>query len=345
MDFYTTPSIPFETRVTGGGDTEEYSDFLSICVRSPNTPSAQNRALTTEEDQSGSVTLIATDPNNDTLTFALVSPPNTSHGSVTISGNTATFTPKPNWNGTTSFTYKANDGKADSNTATVTVTVNPVNDPPSVSSATLNIDEDTVGTLTLEVSDVDLQFEGDSHTWSIVTPLAVAHGTATIAGNKLTFTPAKDWNGTTTLHYRATDSKGAQSNTAVITITARPVNDPPVASDRLLTIAEDTPGSVTLVATDVDGDTLTYSIVTKPNSAHGSIALSGNKITFNPSRDWNGTTIFTYKASDGALDSNIATVTINVTPVNDSPVAKPGLSIRTIENLPVKINGAITTTP
>ena len=314
------PRKYIETRVTGGGDTEEYSDFLSICVRSPNTPpTAQNRSLTTDEDQSGSVTLVATDPNNDALTFALVSQPNASHGSVVISGNMVTFTPKPNWNGTTSFTYLANDGKANSNTATVTVTVTPVNDTPSVSNATLALDEDTVGTLTLAVTDVDLQFEGDSHTWSIVTAPNAAHGTASIAGNNLTFTPVKDWNGTTTLTYRATDSKGANSNTATITITVRPVNDAPVASNRTLTVAEDTAGTVTLLATDVDGDALTYSLVTQPNTAHGTVSLSGNVATFTPKPNWNGTTSFTYRANDGTVNSNTATVTVTVTPVNDPP--------------------------
>ncbi|RRV02616.1 hypothetical protein EGJ28_24435, partial [Stutzerimonas xanthomarina] len=67
---------------------------------------------------------------------SLVNAPNNAHGTVTISGDRATFTPKLNWNGTTTFTYRANDGKANSNTATVTVTVTPVNDAPSVSNTT-----------------------------------------------------------------------------------------------------------------------------------------------------------------------------------------------------------------
>ena len=282
-------------------------------------PTASDLALTTAEDTSRTVGLVASDGDGDVLTYSLVTAPNPAHGSVLISGSSATFSPAPNWNGTTSFTYLANDGTVNSNTATVTVTVTPVNDPPSVSNAALALDEDTVGTLTLAVTDVDLQFEGDSHTWSIVTAPNAAHGTASIAGNNLTFTPVKDWNGTTTLTYRARDSKGANSNTATITITVRPVNDAPVASNRTLTVAEDTAGTVTLLATDVDGDALTYSLVTQPNAAHGTVSLSGNVATFTPTPNWNGTTSFTYLANDGTVNSNTATVTVTVTPVNDPP--------------------------
>ncbi|QCT95454.1 tandem-95 repeat protein (plasmid) [Stutzerimonas degradans] len=293
---------------------------ITITVRSVNdSPVASNRSLTTAEDKAGIVELVATDVDGDALSYSVVTAPSSTHGTVTISGDKATFTPKPNWNGTTSFTYRANDGTANSNTATVTVTVTPVNDTPSVSNATLALDEDTVGALTLAVTDVDLQFEGDSHTWSIVTAPNAAHGTASISGNKLTFTPVEDWNGVTTLTYRATDSKGAVSNTATITITVRSVNDSPVASNRSLTTAEDKAGIVELVATDVDGDALSYSVVTAPSSTHGTVTISGDKATFTPKPNWNGTTSFTYRANDGTANSNTATVTVTVTPVNDTP--------------------------
>src|SRR5690606_38878720 len=174
------------------------------------------------------------------------------HGTVSITGNKVTFTPKPNWNGTTSFTYRASDGKLNSNTATVSVTVTPVNDAPTVSNRTHTMDEDTTATITLPVTDVDLQFEGDSHTWSIVTAPDAAHGTATISGDKLTFKPKANWNGTATLTYRAQDSRGANSNTATVTFTVRPVNDAPVVTDVALTMDEDTTATITLPLTDVD---------------------------------------------------------------------------------------------
>ena len=306
---------------SGAAWTAGSVSYGPLCESVPNNtvPVASNGTLTVIEDTAGTVTLVASDVDGDSLTYGVVTAPNSAHGTVTISGNKATFTPKPNWNGTTSFTYRANDGTANSNTATISVTVTPVNDAPSVSNATLTVNEDTVGTLTLQVTDVDLQFEGDSHTWSIITAPNAAHGTVSIAGNKLTFTPVKDWNGTTTLTYRASDSKNVNSNTATITITVNPVNDAPVASNGSLTVAEDTAATVTLVASDVDSDSLTYGVVTAPNSAHGTVTISGNKATFTPKPNWNGTTSFTYRANDGTANSNTATVTLTVTPVNDVP--------------------------
>src|SRR5690606_39587784 len=88
------------------------------------------------------------------------------------------------------------------------------------------------------------QYAGVSRAWSTVTGPTAAHGSATISGDKLTFTPKEDWNGTATLTYRATDSKGANSNTGTVTIIVRPVNDAPVASNVSLATAEEDRTSV-----------------------------------------------------------------------------------------------------
>ena len=297
--------------------TVTYNDPFVSGMNTP--PTVSDRSFSVLEDNAGSLGLSAFDADSgDSYSFRMVSGP--AAGTASISGSSLQYTPPSNWNGRTTLSYLAIDSKgASSNTSTVTITVTPVNDTPSVSNASMAINEDAVGTLTLGVSDVDLQYEGDSHTWSIVTVPNSAHGTASISGNKLSFTPKPNWNGTTTLTYRARDSKGANSNTATVTITVRPVNDAPVASNTTLTVAEDTAGTVTLVASDVDGDSLTYSIVAQPNAAHGTVTISGNKATFTPKPNWNGTTTFTYRANDGTVNSNTATVTVTVTPVNDTP--------------------------
>lgn len=308
--------------ITGSGSKLSIS---GESIGSPNVPGfnerpvAAARVLTTTEDNDGTVTLLASDGDGDSLSYSLVTAPNSSHGTASVSGNKATFTPRPDWNGTTSFTYRAFDGQEYSTPATVSVTTTPVNDPPSVSDRLMSLNEDTTSTLTLSVTDVDLSFEGDSHIWEIVSAPNAAHGSASISGNKLTFTPAANWNGTTTLTYRAKDSKGAYSAVKTVTITVNEVNDAPVANNRNMTTAEDTAGNVTLVASDIDGDSLTYSLVTPPNSAHGTVTISGNVATFTPKPNWNGTTSFTYRANDGTANSNTATVSVTVTPVNDGP--------------------------
>ncbi|GAA0419853.1 hypothetical protein GCM10008969_48990 [Pseudomonas veronii subsp. inensis] len=282
-------------------------------------PIAQDVLQTVTEDTIASINLLAQDSDGDVLTFNVVDIPNPAHGSVAITDGIAKFTPKPNWNGTTTFTYRANDGTANSNIATVTVTVTPVNDVPSVSNATLVLDEDTSGTLNLNVTDVDLSFEGDSHTWEIVTAPNSTHGSASISGSTLTFTPVANWNGTTTLAYRAKDSKGDYSAPMTVTITVIPVNDVPVAADFDVATPEETAITIFRPGTDIeDNDSLQF--VVSGSVSNGTLKINGPNVEFTPALDYNGTSVIKFKVIDteGAW-SNEGTITINVTAVNDVP--------------------------
>ncbi|WP_162836515.1 Ig-like domain-containing protein, partial [Stutzerimonas stutzeri] len=152
----------------GSGDLRELSTDHPIVTNA--APVSHNGSILMAEDTTFSTNLSGSDPDGDSLTYHLVTPPSSNHGTVSISGGKATFTPKDDWNGNTYFTFRVRDsGGLYSNISTISVTVTPVNDVPSVIDHSLSLDEDTMGTHTLEVSDVDLQFEGDSHTWSIVT--------------------------------------------------------------------------------------------------------------------------------------------------------------------------------
>ncbi len=105
-------------------------------------PVANPQSVTTAEDAPQSITLDATDDDGDTLTYSIVSNP--SHGSISAGTSaTRTYTPTANYNGTDSFTFKANDGTDDSNTATVSITVTPVNDPPNAVNNTYTTNENT----------------------------------------------------------------------------------------------------------------------------------------------------------------------------------------------------------
>src|SRR4029077_12944866 len=115
------------------------------------------------------------------------------------------------------------------------------------------------------------------------------------------------------------------SNVATVSITVTAVNDAPVATNGALTTLEDTPGTGTLAATDVDGDALTFSIVA--NGSKGTATITNattGAYTYTPNPNANGADSFTFKAHDAALDSNTATVTVTITPVNDAPVATNG---------------------
>jgi len=95
-------------------------------------------------------------------------------------------------------------------------------------------------------------------------------------------------------------------------------NNAPVASNLNAAVNEDASIVLTLVASDVDGNALVYSIVSAPTSGTLS-AILGDQVTYTPSSNFNGVDTFTFKANDGIVDSNIATVTMTVNPISDNP--------------------------
>ncbi len=109
------------------------------------------------------------------------------------------------------------------------------------------------------------------------------------------------------------------SNIATVTLEVEVANDAPVAEAISASTNEDTNKSITLVGTDIDGDSLTYTKVTDP--AHGTVSFAGSTASYTPESNYSGADSFTYLVNDNTVDSNTATVTINVTAVNDAPTA------------------------
>ncbi|MEA2450951.1 MAG: large repetitive protein [Thermoleophilaceae bacterium] len=284
-------------------------------------PSASDRSLTTDEDTPGSWTPSVSDANSDPVTCEIVSQP--SHGSATVSSDCSTggYTPTGNYNGPDSFTYRATDShSALSNTATVSATVNPVNDAPSAADRSLTTAEDTAGSWTPSVADVD---SGDPATCAIVSQ--PAHGSASVASDcsSGTYTPSGDYNGSDSFTYRATDSHSAQSGAATVSATITAVNDAPSAADRSLTTAEDTSGSWTPSVVDADsGDSASCAIVSQPAHGSATVASDCSGGTYTPNGNYNGSDSFTYRATDSqSAQSGAATVSATVTAVNDAPTA------------------------
>ena len=155
----------------------------------------------------------------------------------------------------------------------------------------------------------------------------------------LTFTTTAHAFGLATIGVRITDNGGVFSggvDTSAVqtfTITVTAVNDAPTCADVSLTTAEDTTGSTAPDCADVDGDALTYSIVDQPTD--GSAAVVLGQLEYSPDLNFNGTDSFTYLANDGLLDSNVATVDVTVTAVNDAPTCAD-VSLTTAEDTPAR---------
>ena len=197
---------------------------VTLTVTEVNTaPVAQDLIATTLEDTPVDVTLVATDAEDDALTYAIVDQP--AHGTVTLVGTTATYTPALNFNGEDSFTYKANDGLVDSVMAVVTITVTPVNDWPIANDDSY----ETVTGVLLDVAapgvlDNDVLLDPDEVV-SITILDEPQHGTLSMNDDgSFTYTPDAGFMGTDTFRYQLNSVQlhAEWSDDALVTIVVKP---------------------------------------------------------------------------------------------------------------------------
>ncbi|MCO6454942.1 MAG: tandem-95 repeat protein, partial [Pirellulaceae bacterium] len=294
---------------------------VTITVRPVNDPPvAVNDAYATDEDTplvvaAPGILVNDSDLDGDALTVVvgLISGP--TNGTLTAGADGSfTYTPAANFHGTDSFTYRATDGTAESNTATVTITVRPVNDAPVAVNDAYVTDEDTPLVIAAPgILGNDSDLDGDALTVVVGSISGPSHGTVVANANgSFTYTPAANFHGTDSFTYRATDGT-ANSNIATVTITVSPVNDPPVARDDNAVTSQDTPVTIAVLAndSDVDGDPLTVTAATAP--ANGSAVVNANgTITYTPATGFTGSDTFEYTISDGNGGTDTAQVTVTV---------------------------------
>jgi Big-like domain-containing protein len=255
-----------------------------------------------------------TDPDSPTFTAVLVTGP--ANGDLELAGDGSfAYRPNPDFNGTDSFTYTATDGEAVSGPATVTITVNPVNDPPAGIEHSYTTDEDAQLVVAAPgvlqgATDVD----GDPLTAVLFT--APDRGTLELATDgSFTYLPDPNFNGTDTFSYRMSDGQ-ALSDPILVTITVDPVYDPPIAVDDSytatigVTLNVGAPGVLANDVADSGGD-LTAELVT--GVTHGTLVLNPDgSFTYLTNLTAAGVDSFTYRASDGIAFGDPATVTITV---------------------------------
>lgn len=323
-------------------------------VNGTNPPGVANESVSTNEDNAKTFSFEAASATNAALTFTNTSTP--AHGTLTISGNTATYTPAADFNGTDSFSYKASDGTATSNTATVTISVLEVNDAPAAGDDTKSTDEDTpliFAASDLLANDSAGPANESSQTLTVTAVSLPVHGTVTLSNAQITFVPAANYNGPAAFTYHvcdngftagASDSKCADGTVNVI---VNAVNDAPVAANDAKSTDEDVPlafNASDLTANDSAGpadeaaQTLTVSAV--DSAVNGSVELKNGAITFTPSPNFNGGASFRYQVCDNGTPSLCAYATVNVTvnPVNDAP------TIDAIADQTVEIGGSVSFT-
>ncbi len=163
-------------------------------------PSASSGSVTTNEDTSKPFTLVGSDTDGDPVTFIIVNNP--MHGGLSGTPPNLTYTPVLNYNGPDTFDFKTNDGTHDSNIATVAITINPVNDPPTAVAQSVATNKNTPLAITLTGNDVETPPANLSFSITVIP----AHGSLTGTAPNLTYTPATDYFGPDSFKFTVTDT-------------------------------------------------------------------------------------------------------------------------------------------
>jgi hypothetical protein len=293
-----------------GVDRSAVKRFKITVSGENDAPVAGSQAVAAVEDTAKAITLGGYDAEGSALTYTVVRQP--TKGTLSGTLPNLVYTPSTNANGADNFTFKVSDGTLESGVATVTIVVAAVNDLPVVSGQSVTTDEDAPVAITLSGSDVD----GDTLTYTVVA--GPTKGELTGTAPNLVYVPNSDVSGTDSFTYKVNDGT-ADSGLATVSITVASVNDAPVAGTQSVKTDEDTAAMITLTGFDPEGATLTYTVVSQP--ANGVVSGEGASLEYMPNPDFNGKDSFTYKVSDGSLDSSPVTVAITVASTPDGPVA------------------------
>ena len=273
-------------------------------------------------------------PVTDTHTITITSGP--SHGTGSVVTNSIRYTPTANYNGPDSITYEIEDSFHVITTATITYTVEPVNDEPTAYDDSITIDEDGIATIDVLANDTDIDLHPTlnnpmTEALTVVSNgfSGVDNGEVSIVDNKVVFTPTANWNGTETFTYTVKDNANATA-TASVTVTVDPINDAPVANDYNLNLNEDNSLDQQVLWTSTDYDlvpslnnpvTDTHTITITSGPSHGTGSVVTNSIRYTPTANYNGPDSITYEIEDSFNVITTATITYTVEPVNDEPTA------------------------
>ncbi len=313
-------------------------------------PTVKSFHIVAKKNQGIVIQLKASDADGDKLSFTITEA--SLHGELrmvddkgditdqkvkvgdTLKSNSVGFVPRqdyitPSGGEPDAFKYKASDGQADSNEATVTITVKETNHKPTVQNAQVSTQEDTAVEITLKGADSDgdkLTFRVTRHPNRGQLSDFVRVDDTTV---KTTYTPNKDDHGSDSFKFVANDGT-VDSDEGEVDITITAVDDAPVAKDVSTTTDEDTAKDISISATDVDNDAsdLTFTLLTNKSQHGGTLTLNGTTVTYTPPRNWpeghvfqadQDTDQFKFQVCDPDNKCDTGTVKVSVKPVEDAP--------------------------
>ncbi|MDH3249446.1 MAG: Ig-like domain-containing protein, partial [Acidimicrobiia bacterium] len=291
------------------------------------TPTASDDTVSATEDTDTIWNLALNDSDVDgdldPTTLAVLTGP--ANGTLVNNGDgTVTYTPDLDFTGPDALTYQICDGAGLCDTASVSITVDPVDDPPVANPDSASTPEDVPTTIDVTFNDTDPDGDLDPASVTIIT--GPSNGTAVPNGDgTVTYTPAADYNGPDGFTYQVCDAT-ALCSTSTFSVTVTPTPDAPFATDDSVSTAEDHSATwdVTANDTDLDNDLVPSSVTIQAYPNHGSVSVdpATGEIRYRPDADYNGPDSFTYQVCDTTGECDTATVTIRVSARNDAPVAE-----------------------
>lgn len=269
-------------------------------------------------------------------TSVSIGPATPAHGTA-VSGNngtnyTLTYTPGANQTSSITFQYQlctTTPTLQCGNPATVSITINPVNDPPIANTDNAVVTEDSANNdISVLVNDNAGPNE-DPNTLVLVSVGAASHGTATAVGNSARYTPVANYCGPDSFTYNMRDDSNVVVS-AQVNVTVTCVNDAPNAVDDgsvvtpFATVQEDSSFNLLTVRnndTDLEDLTnaLTVSAITTP-PAHGDADIISSSVYYTPTKNYCGADSFVYRLTDTGGLNDTATVFVNVACITDPPV-------------------------
>jgi VCBS repeat-containing protein len=317
--FNYTPNAEFSgtdvfTYTAFDGTSSSPEATVTLTVNPINdAPSAEGQSVSTPEDTALPVVLVGHDHDSATLTYVVTDPAN---GMVTGTAPNLLYTPDPDYSGTDSFNFFVNDSESDSNTATITVNVTPVKDPPVALPQTVVTLEDFAVEIVLRGTDAD----DDPLSYRIADGPTVGR----LAGTPPTviYIPNSDSFGADSFTFIVSD--GDDSVPAAVDLTITALNDAPLSTGQTVAVEANRNRSILLTGSDVDGDELTYTVVAPPT--HGVLSGTAPNLNYTPEPSYNGPDSFTFHVNDGEFDSTMSTVSIVVLGDGGAMTASPSRS-------------------
>ncbi|MFI0397479.1 MAG: tandem-95 repeat protein [Thiolinea sp.] len=317
-----------------------------ISANQPPLANDANPTTTTIAEDSGNLMIQSSsllskyiDPDGDSASLSIASVSAVTGGSVTLSPDkqNITFTPALNFSGQAKFTYTVSDVNGGSAVGQVIITVNPVDDAPTVSNppAPVTVNEDAANS-SIDLSNVFTDIEGDTIALSIAANTNPSLVTPSLLnGTNLILAYAPNQSGSATLTIRAT-ANGKTVDTT-LTVTVNPVDDSPTVSNppAAVTVNEDAANSsvdLSNIFTDAEGDPITLSIVSNSNTGLVTPTLAGKTLTlaYTPNQSGTATIVIRATANGKTVDVNL-TVTVNSS--DDAPmVSNPPVAVTVNED-------------